>query len=239
MREYWLTTLFLWGLVAMALASHVHGRWMEGRVRVSTVTVYLAVLGVLSASGVWLLGPSMLWRGDLTGLLLALPAGVLIAVLTWYADTTLVRRLVKPAPRPVRTTTGRARPIGMAAGGKPAPRRVANQWRSRDRDAATKIGVTSLVTGAVLEEVVYRGVLVRIAFETPVWSTVVLLILSVFAFALSHLPFGWPQAVAKLPLSVLAMVVTLATGTLLAAVLGHVLFNLQVWRRYRRTGGGL
>ncbi|MEV6239795.1 type II CAAX endopeptidase family protein [Lentzea sp. NPDC051838] len=238
MREYGLTTLFLWGLVAMALASHGHGRWLEGRVRVSTVTVYLAVLGVLSASGVWLLGPSVWWRGDLLGLLFAVPAGVLMAVLTWYADTTLVRRLVKPKPRPVRTTTGRARPIGMAAGGKPEPRRT-NQWRDSDRDAATRIGVGSLVTGAVLEEVVYRGVLVRIAFETPVWSAVVLLVLAVFAFALSHLPFGWPQAVAKLPLSVLAMVVTLATGTLLAAVIGHVLFNLKVWQRYRRTGGAL
>jgi Type II CAAX prenyl endopeptidase Rce1-like len=242
MRDYALTALFLWGTTGMAVASHVHGRWLEDRRKVSTVTVYLIVLGLVAGSGMAVLGTAVVWNGDWMGLGASLPIGLLVGMLAWHSDVHLGRTL---APR-TRTTprrpvhVSRVRPIGMASGSRAAHRVAVNRWGARDRDAATQITLTRLLAGAMLEEIVYRGVLVQIAItEASRWATVPLLLIAVVAFGVSHLPFGWSQALAKLPLSILAMAATLATGTIVAAVIGHVLFNYRVWLHYRRAGTAL
>jgi membrane protein YdbS with pleckstrin-like domain len=52
-------------------------------------------------------------------------------------------------------------------------------------------------------------------------------------FCAAHLHFGWAGAVAKLPLTVLALAAVLLLGTVWPAVVAHVLFNYRVWRSWR------
>jgi uncharacterized membrane protein len=54
-------------------------------------------------------------------------------------------------------------------------------------------------------------------------------------FAVSHVFFGWGQVLSKLPLAALCTIAVLVTGTVLPAVIGHVIFNAWVWRYHRAT----
>ena len=84
---------------------------------------------------------------------------------------------------------------------------------------------------AVLEELIYRGFLVRSAFLLPALPLAAGAIVGiVLIFALAHLQFGWEHVMAKLPLSALAMVAVVLLGTVLPAVVAHVLFNVKLAR---------
>ncbi|WP_030258445.1 MULTISPECIES: CPBP family intramembrane glutamic endopeptidase [Streptomyces] len=245
MRAYLLAVLVLWGLAPMALASHLHGRWIETRARnLPTLPVYLVLMTGLTVLALAVLGPGMLWEGRWPGLAAAAPGGIVLAETTWRADRYLVRKIGRrpgrPAPNTVRVVR-HTRPVGIAARGV-RPAAVAqrampsNRWGKAERKREIHVGLPWLVAGAVLEETWYRGALGHLAlFEIPLPVGVLLLAGATAAFALSHLPFGWRQAAAKLPLSVLALAATLTTGTVLTAVIGHTLFNIRVWRLYQRT----
>lgn len=248
MHRYLLTVLVLWGLAPMALASHVHGRWIETRVRtLPTLFVYLILMTVLAGVALAVLRQRMFWDGRWVGLAAALPAGVVLTEASWRADRYLVRKLgARPArsAQPASRLVGKSRPIGIAARGvRPATasQRSApmNRWTRTEREREIYVALPWLVAGAVLEEVWYRGALGRMALsELPLPAGVLLLLGATIAFALSHLPFGWRQAAAKLPLSVLALGATVTTGTVLTAVIGHTLFNVRVWRLYQRSKTG-
>jgi hypothetical protein len=49
-------------------------------------------------------------------------------------------------------------------------------------------------------------------------------------FALVHIPFGLVEVFSKLPLSILALATVLMLGTVVPAMLAHVLFNVWMWR---------
>jgi membrane protease YdiL (CAAX protease family) len=88
-----------------------------------------------------------------------------------------------------------------------------------------------LIVVAILEEVVFRGLLVQVCLELPDTALIVAVLSgSLVMFSLSHLSFGWPHVVGKFPLGVVTLVGTLALGTVLPAIIAHVMFNSQVWR---------
>jgi membrane protease YdiL (CAAX protease family) len=94
--------------------------------------------------------------------------------------------------------------------------------------------VSSLLIAAVLEELVYRGLLVSVCYLPAGigWNALLLLVMMT-VFALSHIWFGWAHVLAKLPLSATTMVTVLALGTVLPAIVAHVFFNYRIWRETR------
>ncbi|MGW1075717.1 CPBP family glutamic-type intramembrane protease [Streptomyces sp. NPDC002537] len=253
MHAYLVAVLLLGGLAPMALASHVHGRWIEPRAPdVPTLAVYFVVMGALAVLGLVLLGPRMLTDGGWLRTVSPAPLGWCLAAAAWRCDRWIVARYggrkgwTAARPRGSRTA-GPARPVGIAAadgaGLSPAegvrPASVTNRWGRTERARETRVGLSWLVAGAVLEELVHRGALTRFAVDDVSWAYgIPLLAGAALAFALSHLPFGWVHALAKLPLSLMAVALTLATGGVVAAVVGHVWFNVRVHRHYRATFGG-
>lgn len=251
MHAYLIAVLLLWGTAPMALASHAHGKWIEPRApSVPTLWLYFAVLAGLVAVGLALLGPGMLADGRWPGAAASLPVGWFIATATWRCDRRILRLL---GDRPVWKAAqphpaergGAARPVGIAAlGGRPETRETgrrpasSNRWGREERSREIHVGPALLITGAVLEELVYRGAFQRFALTECAWPCAVLLLAAASAaFACSHLPFGWAQAAAKVPLSLMALTATLVTGTVLAAVVGHVWFNIRVYRHHRAAFG--
>lgn len=236
----------------MALASHLHGRWIEARAPyVPTLAVFFALLGCLVALGLAVLGPRMVTGHPWWEAAVAVPAGWLMATATWRCDRWVMGKLAAGRlpraagrPRTAPRTERSVRPVGIGAGlgdvaraSRTAP--TTNRWGREERSRETRVGLPWLVTGAVLEELVYRGVYTRFAVAEVAWPLGVLLLTgATLAFALSHLPFGWPHALAKLPLSLMALAVTLATGGVLTAVIGHTWFNVRVHRHYRSVYGG-
>ncbi|MEU5545105.1 CPBP family intramembrane glutamic endopeptidase [Streptomyces sioyaensis] len=232
----------------------------------STLHVYSVVLGLLVLGGTVLLGHGVFHDGPWYGLVVGVPLGLLLGRVAQFADRKISRAFVAraraaagrlaprhpgPAParggvaRPVGLAARASRPVGLAARGTAQSARQstvastatrANRWTARERDRETRVGLGVLLAGAVLEEAVFRGVLGRMALDAPGVAGTALAVLAVAAFCLSHLPFGWPQVLAKLPLSLLAMATVLLTGGIAAAVVSHVLFNWNYWRYQRALG---
>ncbi|MGH4035630.1 CPBP family intramembrane glutamic endopeptidase [Actinomycetota bacterium Odt1-20B] len=249
LRATALAALTLCAFSALALASHLHVRFFDHR-GVHTLQVYAGVLGAVTGFGLLVLGPAALGREAAVWGLVAGPVlGAAAAPLIATADTAITRRLARRAsarPTPARTTAtaprtratravGAAAKLARGAGGEaPAPA-VERRWTASRRDSDVALPLVWLVTVGVLEECVFRGTLTGVALHQHAWPVrALVLLLATAAFALSHIFFGWAQVVAKLPLSCVALALTLATGTVLGAVVAHALFNARIWR-YQNT----
>ena len=260
LRTWLSVALALAGGSGLALASHLHVRWLDRR-GVRMVPVHLAVLTVTAGLGLLLLGPGWLWHGPVLLLPVAVLAGAAAAALVIPGDGWITRTMARRpavAPRPAARGSGegagasRLRPVGLggaggaggagAASGAPGHRggnrtSVRNvsggrSWTPTRRDTDLGLGLGWLLATAVAEEFVFRGVLLRLALQPhALLAQCACVAAGVLAFALSHIFFGWGQVLAKLPLSVLATVATLLLGTVAAAALAHALFNWHVWRR--------
>ncbi|GGK75198.1 hypothetical protein Sme01_50790 [Sphaerisporangium melleum] len=247
-RAYALTALALLSLSCLTLAAHLHTRWAFVR-RLPLLGVHVLLMTALVAAAVALLGPLAVvapvpghpagWWGVPAGAVLGAALGVAV-IRADRAITTSGRapRGAPAGPRPPRMTA--ARPAGFAASGTAAAeRRRTGLVRARNDYAPTsadlRVRPELLVAVAAFEELVFRGVLTRLALlPGEVWLAAVGLVATAAVFACSHVFFGWVQVLAKTPLAVAACAATLLTGNVLAAVIAHVAFNVWVWR-YRRS----
>jgi membrane protease YdiL (CAAX protease family) len=97
--------------------------------------------------------------------------------------------------------------------------------------AAGRGALGAMVAIAVLEEILYRGLLLQLVALSPSPALRALgAAFVVIMFCLSHVWFGWAQVAAKLPLSVGATAAVLLTGSVLPAIVAHVVLNVMAWR---------
>jgi membrane protease YdiL (CAAX protease family) len=92
-----------------------------------------------------------------------------------------------------------------------------------------------LLAVALLEEVLYRGVLVDLSLELPVAAAAACIAATVIAFAAAHVYWGWIEMVAKLPLGLAALLASLPFRVVLGAIAAHVLFNTRAWLASREA----
>lgn len=216
--SYGLAILLVYGLSSYSLAGELHQRWLARR-GVRPVPVYCGVLAFVVAWGALLLDVRGLAGDDPIGWLAALPAGVAAGAIAGWADRAILR--------------GHARRL-LRRGRSPAVR--SDRGIGRPSFRRDEFPLWAAIAVAALEELVYRGMLVRASLLVdPGGLAALALVGTVVAFGLSHVWFGWAQVRAKLPLGALALAVTLATGTVLAAIVAHVVFNVRVWRAIRAS----
>ncbi len=246
-RVLMLAAVVVLGCAGVTLAAHLHTRWPALR-RVPMLGLHLAAGLVVVAGGVALTGVDVLvptsvdvWR---------LTAGVVVGPLFGIAVVRADRRItawwgarsghaVRDA-RALGLRSAKARPAGVAVSTTAARTRRTGLIEARNDFAPTsadlRVRLWLLVSVAVVEELVFRGVLVSLALRAPGPVLVVAGVLGAqLAFAVSHVFFGWGQVLAKLPLAAACAAAVLLTGTVLPAVVAHVLFNVSVWRYHRAT----
>ena len=87
---------------------------------------------------------------------------------------------------------------------------------------------------AVVEELIFRGLLLS-ALAAPLgwWPAIAV---SALIFGLHHVTFGPVSIVSKSVGGVLLALQVLLAGTVLPAIVAHLLFQGLVWRRLRRRG---
>jgi hypothetical protein len=244
-------TVVVLGLASMTVASHLHTRW-SGLRRLPMLALHTGVCGLALLGGGVLLGTGVLrpvggaWVPGLGSLTAGLLAGLLLGPLVAYAATRADRALTRwwggraghavRDDRSVSLRSGRARPAGVAVSASTTRRTGLIEARNNfaPTSADLRVRLSLLLTVAVAEELVYRGVLTGLALRAGPTAAVVAALLGVqLVFAVSHVFFGWGQVLSKLPLAGLCAGAVLLTGTVLPAVLGHALFNLWVWRYHR------
>ncbi|GGX74254.1 CPBP family intramembrane glutamic endopeptidase [Streptomyces hiroshimensis] len=248
-RTYMWAALALCSASCLTLAAHLRTRWLAHR-GVRFMPVHVCLMTVLTAAGIAALGPGGIATGPLwpgaAGLAAGAACGLLViwsdgAVTRWSAGRARARTTTAgrgSARRPQEARVRSMRPVrapGASPGDGPR-RRVMGIAKGRGGYVPTaedyRVGLGWLLAVAVLEELVFRGVLLRMALRPGHDGLRVAGVVGVVVmFALSHIFFGWAQVLAKLPLSVLATTATLITGSVWAAAVTHMVFNAYVWRR--------
>ncbi|WP_204011212.1 CPBP family intramembrane glutamic endopeptidase [Virgisporangium aurantiacum] len=205
------------------------------------VRAYAIATGVLAVAAVVLTRrewtPSEVrfpWIGVsiLLGALLAAPVGHLDERIA----RALIRRTATSGAPTRRSAVPRARviprPVPAGLGG--AVPAVPGKPGRGGRAAGRRERVVLMVVTALCEEVIFRGFLVGSALSTSWPGSWLLLLVGSLLFLANHRHLGTHQVVVKIPLLVACLAVTLVTGTVVGAIVLHVLFNLMRHRRMVR-----
>lgn len=225
--------LWLLGGCAPALASRVHELWSKQR-SVEYHQVYAAVLCVVLALGATFLGSPLLGAPSLVNLGVALLCAMPLAWMSFEANLALTRyyrRVIaqraptRKPPQAAEGFTSQVRPF--KPGARNTERRVVKPAVPQQPSSSI------LVVVAILEECVFRGLLLDSALHAQRWHVALLVVLSIALFCLGHVHYGAVEAIGKLPLALLVTVPTMLTGSCLLACLVHVGFNLKVARANR------
>jgi membrane protease YdiL (CAAX protease family) len=224
-REFLIASVLLLCIAVPSLTDEVYGRLtFLRRTSADYAFLHVAVLMVLGFSGSLLLGIHWLPAarpGTPPGLVPAVwvAGGALAGVVAARSDRTIARTRFSPrrTQRSSFVATGQARPAspGLAS-----------------------LGLPKLLAVAGAEEFVYRGVLTSACFALPRPALSAGLALTTALFPLHHVRFGFRQALAKVPLSVVALACVLVSHSLLPAIIAHCVFNTDMWHEMRRRSGG-
>lgn len=249
---YGLALLVVYGLGSFSAAFHLYSRYLVHS-RISFWNVYAAVMLIVVASGFLLVDPARIFGASPLGWVLAAPVGLSMGWAACRADRAVRRRARRrwlnprrngPAAAPGRTgevNWGLRVRVTRASAPDAGPRRRPISLYKDQRAVAAglvqgPLGLWSLIAVAALEEVIYRGLLVQVCWLIPNQALAALALAGTVAmFALTHVLFGWEQVLAKLPLGSLALLATLITGSVLAAVVAHVIVNVTIWRQRQQA----
>jgi Type II CAAX prenyl endopeptidase Rce1-like len=246
--SYGVAILVVAGLGCFALAAHVHGRWLAAR-GVGFMATHNGILLLVVAWGSLVFDPRQLVGGSAGPLILAPPLGLAAGWAALRLDRAVNRHMLRrrlfaeggPGEGRRGPARGgadvRVRPVSLAIRGLSAQKRTVGMAKMKTDlgpPEGRRFGLGNVVVAGALEEVLFRGYLVKACGLLPdPFTALAALTATVLVFALSHIIFGWAQVLAKAPLGALALVTVLLSGTVLAAVIAHVAFNFQTWKEYR------
>lgn len=219
-------------LGARPLAGRLQGRVAPRRDTVAR-WCYPGVLAVIAVYGGWAIGLAGR-RLDGRGVILAVAVGLLAGWAASRLDRWITRRALRQLiARPRRPTAVSSKPGGGSSAscrrrGLARARAEVTSWSSSRR--LTEQRLAGLVTIAVLEETIFRGVITQAALDTSSpFLQIGVLAAGCLAFALSHAWFGPGQFSAKAGLAIATLLALFVTGTLLAPIVAHVLVNVHAW----------
>jgi membrane protease YdiL (CAAX protease family) len=218
-ETYAVAGIAVYALACGPLAEYLHSSWPRAR-RPRFLLVYVGVMAAIAAVALVVLELPSVTGGSPVALSLAFPVGMTIGFLAIRWDA-LVRRTARArARRDARKRAVRveSRPAAAAPGGE-QPGSVST--------------LALLLAVAILEEVLFRGVLVDLALSLSSPAAVACVAGTLAAFALSHVYWGWSEVASKGMLGALALVSVLALGTVVPAVVAHAVLNTYSWRAVR------
>lgn len=196
---------------------------------------YVVVLGTATALGGSVTGFALLVPNSLAQAFVASAIGVIAGVVSVYLNAGVLRgwsklnRAVQRSRTPVNLgNTAPDQPQFLLADtwGLPLVRRNWLRWALSAANARWSLGRLTVL--AVLEEWVFRGVLVALCLRLPPVGMALGLFAVTLAFGVSHSYAGWGEAVAKSIVGGALLGTALTAGTS-AAVVAHILFNTTAW----------
>jgi hypothetical protein len=225
LQDYLLVTAVALGVGGSTVATRFHQRWLAKR-HMSFTVVYSVTLIVAITCGTLALRTIPLLLPPLLHVPIDLGLGFIIGRGAFAIDRAINRRWQR---------SDRGRPTQPVA-----PRTEQRVWRATEAVTRAPTGEpesrTNLVLIAVLEEAVFRGVLVRAALSvSSVPLTIALLGGIAGVFALEHLPFGWSHVAGKIPFSIAVTAGAVLLGSSIMPIVAHTTLNLLVFRYLQET----
>jgi hypothetical protein len=251
-RAYGLAIVVLYGLSAFSLSAQAYSRWLTAT-PVSFPLAYCVVLAAVIGGSTTVVGTDGFGAAPPETWPVAFATGLAGGLLAKRLDGLILRRLhhrrTRKADRKHRSTAGwgldqpGSVEIVSQGGAGLVRRRQSGAFRiQRNRRAVLdgwRWGACSATVVAVLEETLHRGILLDTARLLPGRLLFAAACAGlVLAFALSHIWFGLSQVAAKLPLGAVALTLAIVYGTILPAIVAHVVFNLQTVADWERREPG-
>jgi hypothetical protein len=251
-NSYGIALLIVYSLSCFSIAGQIHSRWLAA-LGVHFASVYSAVMSFTVALGFLLIDPNRIFGCSAITWIISVPIGLVAGLMACWCDRRILRHLSRRRLMQVKSGEGgrlgynwrtqpasnlfgrfEYAPVASSLVGKRRSRFLKTEQDLRSFSEIQQIGVSSLVIIAVLEEMIFRGFLLNLCFALP---TTYLITIAVFGtilfFSLSHIHFGWPHVLAKLPLGVLTTITALWSGAVLPAIVAHVVFNFRAWKDQR------
>jgi hypothetical protein len=226
LRYYLLAAAVVLGVGGSTVATRLRQRWLVFH-GVSFAVVYGVTLALAVACGAMAFGGAPLLLSPVTRWPVDVALGIIVGWAGFAADRAINRRWR-------RRELGRrpSRPVGSRS-----EQRV---WRAMAAPADVSTGEPSsmrdVLAIAVLEEAVFRGVLLRFALSTEATPLVAALLVAIIGvFALEHVHFGWSHVAGKLPYSAAVTVGAVGLGSSVMAIAAHVVLNLLIFRHLREV----
>jgi membrane protease YdiL (CAAX protease family) len=231
-QAYLIALVAVSALACAPVAELVRTVWPT-RPRPPFVPVYVGILAAVAVLAVATLNLPSLTQSSpaaLVGsLLVGLPAGFAAS----WCDRS-VRRVIWESRRRAEAVDG-TRPRPLVPLGAAAPQ-LSLPMSETDTGEFRPSSLGALVAVAALEEVLFRGVLIDLSRELSPEFAAICIAASLLVFAGSHVYWGWEEVIAKLPLGVAALVVSLPFRAVIGAVAAHAVFNAQSWLATRAAG---
>ena len=235
--SYGIAILVLNGLGASSLAAFFYRRWVAN-LGIPYSRLYLVAMLLVVLWGGLIFGLAPL-GGSPASWLISIPLGIMGGVAAAKADRAIRRLTYWRGSAPKRFEPSRTRVpqnpkrVGSITGRKHTTS-ASNDREFHHGSEGYGFSLWSLVALAALEEVFYRGWLLEVCRLLPSttlgWAAIVA---TVLVFSLIHLPFGWPDVIGKVPLGILALIGVQLTGSVAAAIVTHIYFNVQFWWEQR------
>lgn len=231
-KAYSLAVTIIYSLSSLSIAMQVQDRWLRRWKVFSFWSVYLAVLSVTIILAIFTFDLSPLFQSSLLPFTCSIVLGLFCGGLSVSMDRAIIRKIRRRAIGKGKHKKGfhdriRNMEVSLSAPSVKYPTEISSQ-QSIGPNFKDLLIVLSV---AVLEEIIYRGVLVQASFMLPSSLSVSIgLILTVIWFALTHLRFGWPHVCSKLPLGGLSLLSVLLFDSIAGAIVTHVWFNVRAWK---------
>lgn len=229
-------------LTALALASRPLSAyvlaWSVSRgLNVRPGTVFVATMAPLGVGALLTHATVAVFPETLSLALVQALAGLFLGGVMIFAEQMTARRPVMSRDRPQSPTAVDERLLtDPCTRDAPGIARTYGRWAAPQRAAVLRPwSLPELVGVAVLEEVLYRGVVVSAALALDdLASSIGLVLTSAVLFGLSHDAFGTRHVVLKSVHAGALSISVLAAGTLLPAVVAHLTLNACSWAEARR-----
>lgn len=195
------------------------------------VTMTPIALGATVAGATIRLVPEITQAG--THVLIGLSLGGLLILIEWS-----LAQCVRPKSQPTQEATDidtqlHTDPTIVEAGGIA---RIYRNWSIPHKMmVARPWGLPELCLVAILEEILYRGIIGFTALSSEISAASIgLLVISAVLFGLSHDTFGAYQILLKTAYAAILTEATLLAGSLLPAFIGHLVLNVFSWAQSKR-----
>lgn len=236
------TTLLILAIASTNIAGYVYCRYCQ-KTALGLIDVNVLVKAFILGWGLFtgVTGTFPVWNG-LLRMTLGFPSALLLGWLAIVLDRRLIRFFHRrssqkgktPPLREVHVTTTSLCDLGLAEKSAVENRAVRlnnNVSKFNHEKDIGRYGLVSVSLVAVLEELLFRGILVNAIFLVPGPSLkAALLLVNVFLFGLVHLSLGWDQVMAKTVLGALTTFALLVFGSLVFPILIHLFINIYAYQ---------
>ncbi len=245
---YGVMVLAMLSLGSFNIARHIHIRWLKNTL--SFVATNALVKSAIGLFGLAIIPFSALFAMNVWSEIASISLGIIFGFASIFIEVIMVRhvnrknlllknaKLIQQKNNGMVNTTMSTK-LSLSSSPSIAAKGIKdirnNYTQYADAPDFLNYSLFAVMTVAIAEEFLFRGYLTVIAhWMQPMVVTVVIILVSLSAFAFSHVSSSWREFIYKLPLSLFTTMSFIMTGSLMGAIITHLFLNIYAYVAIRK-----